>query len=110
MLIVVGILFLLSALVIPNYVANRPLRAPKNACINNLRIIDAAKGQWATEQHKVITDTPTGSDIQPYMCGPSGEMPVCPNDPKNSFDTSYSPNNVGTKPVCRILPTNHILP
>jgi hypothetical protein len=82
-----------------------------NACINNLRLIDGAKSQWAMEHNKQITDTPTASDIQPYMGhGPHVELPVCPNDPKRSFATSYSPNNVGSKPVCRIMPTNHVLP
>jgi hypothetical protein len=82
-----------------------------NACINNLRIIDGAKSQWANELHKQLTDTPAGSDIQPYMGhGSAGELPFCLNDPKHSFATSYSPNNVGSKPVCKILPTNHVLP
>jgi len=94
----------------PTYVVNHPA-SPSNTCINNLRIIGGAKGQWATEFHKQITDTPTASDIQPYMGRTStGELPCCPNDGEQKFDTSYSINNVSTKPVCRILPTTHILP
>jgi prepilin-type N-terminal cleavage/methylation domain-containing protein len=111
MLIVAVIVLLLVAVAIPNYVGTRPLDAPINSCINNLRIIDGAKGQWVNELHKQITDTPSVSDIQPYMgFGSASILPVCPNDPKHSFATSYSPNNAGTKPVCRIMPTNHVLP
>jgi len=109
-MIVVAIIGLLAAIAIPNFVRARTT-AQTNACINNLRIIDGAKGQWAMEQHKQNTDTPAGTDIQPYMGrGSSGELPSCPNDSTQVFTTSYSPNNVGTKPICNILPTNHVLP
>ena len=83
----------------------------QNACINNLRIIDGAKGSWALELHKQITDIPTARDIQPYMGrGSDGQLPICPADPKHTFDTSYSMNNVGSKPTCKINPTLHSLP
>ena len=109
-MIVVAIIGLLAAIAIPNFVRARGT-SQTNACINNLRIIDAAKGSWAMEQHKQNTDTPGDTDIQPYMGhGSGGELPSCPNDTSQAFDNSYSPNNVGTKPVCLILPTNHILP
>jgi hypothetical protein len=63
------------------------------------------------EHQKQNSDTPTTSDLQPYLVnGRDFKSNVCPDDPKHSFATSYSPNNVGTKPVCRIMPTNHILP
>ena len=50
-MIVVAIIGLLAAIAIPNFVRARTT-AQTNACINNLRIIDGAKGQWAMEQHK----------------------------------------------------------
>ena len=109
-MIVVAIIGLLAAIAIPNFVRARTT-SQTNACINNLRIIDAGKGQWAMELGKMNTDTPAGSDIQPYLGrGSAGELPFCPNDGAQGFGTSYSPNNVGTKPVCLILPTNHVLP
>jgi len=101
---------LMLAIAIPNLHRARDT-AQENACINNLRIIDGAKGQWAMELHKSQTDTPAPSDIQPYMGrGASGELPACPNDPTQTFENSYSINNVGTKPTCKILPATHILP
>ena len=111
MLIVVVLLVLMALVLVGNFFANRPLRAPINSCISNLRIIDVAKRQWALELHKQTTDTPSGSDLQPYLGGgPSGKLPFCSVDPKQAFDSSYSPNNLGTKPTCKINPTNHILP
>jgi len=108
-MIVVAIIGLLAAIAIPNFVRARTT-SQQNACISNLRIIDAAKGQWALEQHKQNSDTPGDTDIQPYVGrGSGGELPTCPNDSSQSFDTSYSPNNVGTKPVCLIVPSTHSL-
>jgi hypothetical protein len=108
-LAIVFVLFIVLA-VIPVRYPRRP-HYDVNTCINNLRIIDGAKGQWAMEHHKENTDTPAASDIQPYMGhGPTIEMPSCPNDPRHTFATSYSINNVGSVPICKIYPTNHILP
>ena len=109
-MIVVAIIGLLAAIAIPNFVRARTT-AQANSCISNLRIIDGAKGQWALEQHKQNSDTPAGSDIQPYVGrGSAGELPTCPNDGAQTFATSYNANNIGTKPACLIMPTTHSLP
>jgi prepilin-type N-terminal cleavage/methylation domain-containing protein len=111
-MIVVAIIGLLAAIAIPNFVKARTT-SQQNACINNLRLIDAAKQQWALEQRKQTTDTPaaSGTDLQPYLGrGANGELPTCPVDPQSLFTTSYTPNSVGTSPVCQIVPSTHILP
>jgi prepilin-type N-terminal cleavage/methylation domain-containing protein len=109
-MIVVAIIGLLAAIAIPNFVKARTT-SQQNACINNLRLIDASKQQWALEQRKQSTDTPVGSDLQPYLGrGSNGELPACPVDPQNGFTTSYTPNNVGTPPTCQVVPTSHVLP
>jgi prepilin-type N-terminal cleavage/methylation domain-containing protein len=111
-MIVVAIIGLLAAIAIPNFVKARTT-SQQNACINNLRLIDASKQQWALEQKKQTTDTPasTGTDLQPYLGrGVNGELPSCPVDPQNSFPTSYTVNNVGTPPACNIVSSTHILP
>src|ERR1700677_856711 len=109
-MIVVAIIGLLAAIAIPNFVKARAT-SQQNACINNLRLIDSSKSQWALEQRKQTTDIPQGTDLQPYLGrGQNGELPYCPVDPLEGFTTSYTPNNVGTPPVCLIVPTSHVLP
>jgi hypothetical protein len=67
-----GILFalfvipLMMAIAIPNFVKARDT-AMMNACINNLRLIDAAKNQWALEGSKKPGDVPTAQDLKPYL-------------------------------------------
>src|SRR6185312_17212668 len=48
---------LMMAIAIPNFVKARETSI-QNACINNLRQIDAAKNQWALENNKKDSDTP----------------------------------------------------
>src|SRR5580658_4397395 len=105
-MIVVAIIGLLAAIAIPNFVKARTT-SQQNACINNLRLIDASKQQWALEQKKQSTDSPVGSDLQPYLGrGSNGELPACPVDPQNGFATSYNQNIVGTPPLCVIVSTS----
>ena len=63
-MIVVAIIGLLAAIAIPNFVKARTT-SQQNACINNLRLIDSSKQQWALEQRKQSTNTPQGTDLQP---------------------------------------------
>jgi prepilin-type N-terminal cleavage/methylation domain-containing protein len=109
-MIVVAIIGLLAAIAIPNFVKSRTT-SQQNACINNLRLIDSSKQQWALEQRQQSSNTPQGSDLQPYLGrGGNGELPTCPIDTGNSFQTSYTPNPIGTPPVCLIMPSSHVLP
>jgi prepilin-type N-terminal cleavage/methylation domain-containing protein len=108
-MIVVAIIGLLAAIAIPNFVRARTT-SQTNMCIDNLRMIDAAKQQWALEHGAVSTSTPQTTDIQPYLGRGSGQLPICPIDPQQSFDTSYTMENCQTSPVCQILPATHVLP
>jgi prepilin-type N-terminal cleavage/methylation domain-containing protein len=109
-MIVVAIIGLLAAIAIPNFIRARTT-SQQNACINNLRQIDSAKQQWALETGQQTSAVPQNSNIQPYLGrGTAGELPTCPVDPAQTFTTSYTANNVGTKPVCNIVPSTHILP
>jgi hypothetical protein len=86
----------------PAEAQDRPA-AIQNACINNLRLIDAAKGQWALEYHKQNSDTPTMEEIRPYVGrGFNSEVPVCPDG------GVYTLGKVGEKPTCSI--PGHVLP
>jgi prepilin-type N-terminal cleavage/methylation domain-containing protein len=65
-MIVVAIIGLLAAIAIPNFVRARQT-SQTNACINNLRQIDAAKQQWALESGQLSTATPTTVNLSPYV-------------------------------------------
>lgn len=67
-MIVVAIIGLLAAIAVPNFVRARET-AQKNAIINNLRVIESAKQQWALEKKKHSTDTPVSTDLTPYLKG-----------------------------------------
>ena len=88
---------MLAAIAIPNFVKARST-SQQNACINNLRQLDAAKNEWALEKGKKSTDTPTMDDLKPYL----GKIPHCP------AGGTYTINAVGQPPECSI--PDHKLP
>ena len=93
-MIVVAIIGLLAAIAIPSFLKARQT-SQKNACINNLRQIDAAKQQLLIEDPSAtVTDS---DNILPYLDGSS--MPTCPADTDN---TAYNINDASTKPTCPI--------
>jgi len=110
-LIVVAIIGLLAAIAIPNFVKARTHSQTK-ACINNLRLIDAAKQQWALEAKQIGSVLPDLDDIGPYLVrGNQGRAPVCPSAGSDTnFDSSYSINVVTNPPTCKIVPGDHALP
>jgi general secretion pathway protein G len=108
-MIVVAIIGLLAAIGIPNLVRARGT-SQTNTCIDNIRMLDASKQQWALEHGAVATSVPQATDIQPYLGRGTGELPVCPVDPQQSFTTSYGMQNCQTTPDCLIMPSAHILP
>ena len=108
-MIVVAIIGLLAAIAIPNFVRARQT-SMTNMCIDNLRMIDGAKQQWALEKGQVGTSKPQGTDIQPYLGRGSGELPICPTDPQTSFTTSYNVEDCQSPPQCLIQPLTHVLP
>ena len=83
-------------------VASSPAASQRNACINNLRQIDAAKQQWALENGKANGTAVTEADIKPYLGRGGGEMPKCPAGGK------YTIGKVGEPPTCSIA--GHALP
>ncbi len=103
-MIVVAIIGLLAAIAIPNFIKARAT-SQANACINNLRQIDAAKQQWALETQQNSALLPhTDTDIVSYLGRGTGSTVnvVCPADPAKSFATSYTTKDTPTAPVCII--------
>jgi len=108
-MIVVAIIGLLAAIAIPNLVRSRTT-SQTNTCIDNLRMLDASKQQWALEHGAVASTVPQATDVQPYLGRGNGELPCCPVDPQRSFSTSYVLMNCETSPDCQVLPSAHVLP
>ena len=95
-MIVVAIIGLLAAIAIPNFVKARAT-SQANACINNLRQIDAAINQWALENKKVSSDTVSLVDVQPYIkLNAAGAIPGCP------ASGTYKTTSVSESPSCTL--------
>jgi len=92
-MIVVAIIGLLAAIAVPNFVQARQ-NARRGACVNNLRLIDASKEQWALETNAAPAAAVAAADITPYLKG--AVMPTCPGT------GAYTIGNVNVPPVCSL--------
>lgn len=108
-MIVVAIIGLLAAIAIPNFIKARA-KSQANACINNLRQIDAAANQFAIEHGATTGQTinfPT--DLATYIkLNKSGSIPPCPVG-----GDYYQDNVIGSNPTCSLGTTvtpAHVLP
>jgi prepilin-type N-terminal cleavage/methylation domain-containing protein len=96
-MIVVAIIGLLAAIAIPNFVRARA-SSQANACVNNLRLIDAAATQFALEKNKTTgASISFPSDLTPYIkLNSAGSIPPCP------ANGIYSDPIVGNLPTCSL--------
>jgi prepilin-type N-terminal cleavage/methylation domain-containing protein len=93
-LIVVGIIGLLAAIAIPNFVRARST-SQQNACINNLRQINSAVQQWAMETGQAAGSPPPNmsTDLTPYIqLNSNSSVPTCPSG------GTYTINNISVVP------------
>jgi prepilin-type N-terminal cleavage/methylation domain-containing protein len=94
-MIVVAIIGLLAAIAIPNLVRARQT-AQANSCVNNLRIIDAAKTQYALDNGLGTGATVTAPNLQAYIGhSTNSTFPTCPIGA-----ATYTINVIGTVPQC----------
>lgn len=107
-MIVVAIIGLLAAIAIPNFIRARAT-TQQNACINNLRLIDGAKEQYAIENRLSDDADVATTQVNTYLkriSVPDGGGDVCPGG------GTYTIGVIGTTPSCT-LSTNtysHVLP
>ncbi len=89
-MIVVAIIGLLAAIAIPNFIKARAT-SQANACINNLRQIDAGINEWALENGKSNGTAINGTQtVSAYIkLNSSSSVPGCP------AGGTYSTGNVG---------------
>ena len=95
-MIVVAIIGLLAAIAVPNFMQART-SARASTCVNNLRLISAAKDQAALENGIADTATPTTTQLSPYLKGTDTATGL-PSNPV-SADT-YSILAVSVRPTC----------
>jgi hypothetical protein len=84
----------------PGIPAQTPEQQQAAVCINNLRLIDGAKQQWALEKQKPAGALLIAADLAPYLKTPA--LPACP------AGGIYTLNPVGISPLCNI--PGHALP
>jgi hypothetical protein len=90
----IPIICLVVAIAIPNCVRSRVTTA-KMPCIAGLRMIDAAKVQWALAHQKTTNDAPTWDDLRPYFIG--AQLPLECHD-----GGVFAIGRVGELPSCSI--------
>jgi competence protein ComGC len=98
---------IIVAIAIPNRVGSHT--SPTNACINNLRQIDAAANQFALEHHLTNGDRISfPNDLTPYIkLNREGKIPPCPSG------GIYHIGRIGKAPTCSLGTTvtpAHVLP
>ena len=91
LIMVVFIIGLLIAVLVPNFIRARATTFT-NKCVNNLRLIQAAKENYALENPISYSTVPTVDDIRIYM--KNGEMP---SEPTGS---TYSIKAINTGATC----------
>ena len=111
-MIVVAIIGLLAAIAIPSFMRAR-LTSQQNACINNMRQVEAAKDQFALENGLTNNAPITGADdtarftalvgagtgyIKTYPYCPGATSPASPNVAASVY--SYTVNPVGSNCAC----------
>ena len=82
----------------PNFIRARSTSCC-NACINNLRQVDAAANQFALEHHKMKGDAAINfpDDLTPYIkLNAAGKIPPCPHG------GVYTLKHVGDTPTCSL--------
>ena len=87
-----SVLFL-AAIVVSSFMRAR-YETATSACINNLRLIDASKIQWAIEHHAKTNDVVSMDELTSYF-GRSGKL-ACPAGGR------YTIGKIGKPPTCSL--------
>ena len=91
--VLVSVIGLLAAIAIPSFVKARST-AQMNGCVNNLRIIDSAKEQWALVSRADIGQAPEVPGVNEYIKG--NATPLCPAGGR------YTYGSIGADPECSL--------
>jgi hypothetical protein len=108
---------ILASIIIPNFVIPWS-HSSVSDCINNLRVIDVAKHEWALINNKTTNDTPTWEDIKRYIQEEEHHKPYMKLDPKSNLPKcpsggTYTIWKIGESPTCSLgtaVTPAHVLP
>jgi Tfp pilus assembly protein PilE len=92
-LITGAVIALLAVIAIPSFVKARN-RSQQNACIDNMRSIDAGKEQCAMVYHLTNGDKVVTTSVNQYVKG--NTTPICP------AGGTYNYGKVGSWPECSV--------
>ena len=121
-MIVVAIIGLLAAIAIPSFMRARTT-SQKNACINNLRQIEAAKDQYALEHglsNYVLIHSDNATALGLLVGKADGyirSFPLCPASTSITAVTrtaglsayDYTINVIGSNAACKRVAATHVL-
>jgi len=85
-MIVVSLIGLLTAIGIPNFLKSREC-TQLNSIINNVRVVENAKDEWALQNHKGSGEIPDWASLSDYLKG--GTV-------KSVVSKTYTINPIGT--------------
>jgi hypothetical protein len=88
-----GIVVVVLGLTALFFLPGGPPAGEGSGCLANLRALEAAKVQWALDQHKLATETPTDRDL----FGPGKPFSARPKCPQGG---EYTVGAVCDKPRC----------
>jgi type II secretory pathway pseudopilin PulG len=109
LVVMIGVIAVLVVNVMPRRLSTGSHHSVANACINNLRQIDAAANQFALEHGKTNGEAISfPNDLTPYIkLNRAGKIPSCPSG------GIYSIKKIGETPACSLGTTvtpAHFLP
>jgi prepilin-type N-terminal cleavage/methylation domain-containing protein len=104
-MMVVSLIALLASLSIPSIMRARRT-ARTNTCINNLRQLEDAKEQ-AAMANSLNEGSPCATTMLDPFIKQTTSGVICPSDQNKSFNTSYTIELIGSKPLCVNVPESH---
>src|SRR3954453_17013154 len=98
-LIVVAIIALLAAIAVPSFLRARK-RSQATSTLETLRMVDAAKDQYAIENSKSTTTSPGTADLAPYIKAgtPLYISMLAGNPATDALGATIVINNIDTPP------------
>ena len=97
-MIIAAVVGIMAMIAVPNFIKAR-VTAQQKICVKQLHSLSETKQQWAYENKKLPTATPTAAQLQLYYG--KNRMPVCPSQ------GTYTLRRVNQEPICSRAALGH---